>query len=156
NKELMVRQLQQRLDDSKFEEWLMPVNQTQGFHILLPQLAAFTRFATVKDYEDYLARLNSMPRVFDQMVVLMKLGMGKGLMPPKILLEQCVPQSDGLAKLKPEDSPFALPVKKFPESIGAADQERLRAAVLAAVKDKIEPAYAAFTVFLRDEYVSKG
>src|SRR5215470_2766549 len=27
NQELMVRQLQMRLDDAKFEEWLMPVNQ---------------------------------------------------------------------------------------------------------------------------------
>jgi uncharacterized protein (DUF885 family) len=77
-------------------------------------------------------------------------------MPPKILLEECVGQAANLAKLKPADSPFALPVKKFPDAIAKADQDRLRAAVLAAIKDKIEPSYAMFTKFLRDEYVAKG
>jgi uncharacterized protein (DUF885 family) len=156
NRELMVRRLHEQLDDAAFEEWLMPVNQLGGVHIQLPQIVQFLQFRTVKDYEDYLARLNAIPTVFDQVTTLMREGMKKGLMPPKILLQQCVGQADNLAKMKPDDSPFALPVKKFPDAIAKADQDRLRAAVLAAIKDKIEPSYATLTKFLRDEYVAKG
>jgi uncharacterized protein (DUF885 family) len=156
DQQIMLRQLHQRIDDARFEEWLMPVNQFAGVHIRLPQLVSQLSFTTVKDYEDYLTRLTTMPAVFDQTIALMKLGLAKQLVPPKILLEQCVTQTQALARAKPEDSPFAAPVKKFPEAIAAADQDRLRAAVLAAIKDKVLPSYAAFVAFLRTSYVARG
>ncbi len=156
NKELMVRGLEQALDDAKFEEWLQPVTQQNGVHIMLPQLASFIRLATVKDYEDYVARLNGIPTVFAQITALMRTGMAKGLVPPKILLEQCVGQAAGLAAQKPDQSPFAAPIGRFPKDMPKADQDRLRAAILDAVKTKVLPAYATFTTFLKDEYVPKG
>src|SRR5579863_9391605 len=133
SKELMVRELRIEADDLRFEGWLMPVNQMSGPHLRLPQLVAMTRFETVDDYEHYIARLHAIPHVFEQIQALLDAGIAKGLMPPKILLVQTVPQARGLAKGKPEASPFAHPVDKFPASISAADQTRLRAAVLAAV-----------------------
>jgi len=156
DQQLMVRQLRQRLDDARFEDWLMPVNQFGGVHLRLPQLVSQLSFKTVKDYEDYLARLTTIPAVFEQTMVLMKRGIEKQLVPPKILLEQCVAQTQGLATAKPADSPFAGPVKKFPEGIAGPDQDRLRAAVLAAIKDKVLPSYASFTTFLQKTYVPKG
>ena len=156
DQQIMVRQLRQRLDDARFEEWLMPVTQFGGVHLRLPQLVSQLSFKTVKDYEDYLTRLTTIPAVFEQTMVLMKRGIEKQLVPPKILLLQCVTQAQGLAKAKPADSPFAEPVKKFPEAIAKPDQERLRAAVLAAIKDKVLPSYASFTTFLRTTYVPRG
>lgn len=156
DQQIIVRQLRQRVDDARFEEWLMPVNQFGGVHIRLPQLVSQLSFKAVKDYEDYLTRLTAIPTVFDQTMTLMKLGVDKHLVPPKILLEQCVTQTQGLASARPEDSPFAVPVKKFPDAIAPPDQERLRAAVLAAIKDKVLPSYAAFAKFLRVSYVARG
>jgi uncharacterized protein (DUF885 family) len=156
NQELMVRGLRQTLDDARFEDWLQPVNQQGGVHIMLPQLASFIRLATVKDYDDYVARLNAIPQVFDQVTALMRIGMAKGLIPPKILLTQCVPQSAALAGQKPADSPFAAPLAKFPKDMPKADQDRLKAAILDAIKTKVLPSYVTFTKFLKDEYVPKG
>jgi uncharacterized protein (DUF885 family) len=154
--QIIERQLHQRLDDARFEDWLMPVNQFGGVHIRLPQLVSQLSFTTVKDYEDYVTRLTAIPTVFDQTMTLMKRGIEKQLVPPKILLEQCVTQAQGLATARPEDSPFAAPVKKFPDAIAREDQERLRAAVLAAIKDKVLPSYVAFAGFLRTTYVPRG
>jgi uncharacterized protein (DUF885 family) len=134
----------------------MPINQFGGVHIRLPQLVSQLSFKTVKDYEDYLTRLAAIPTVFDQTMALMKQGIEKQLVPPKILLEQCVTQVEGLARQRPEDSPFAVPVKKFPDTIAAADQDHLRTAVLAAIKDKVLPSYVALATFLRASYVAKG
>lgn len=156
DQQIIVRQLRERLDDARFEEWLMPVNQFAGVHIRLPQLVSLLPFQAVKDYEDYVVRLTTIPAVFEQTMTLMKLGIENQLVPPKLVLEQCVTQAQGLAKAKPEDSPFAGPVKKFPETIAKPDQDRLRAAVLAAIKDKVLPSYASFTAFLRSTYVPKG
>jgi uncharacterized protein (DUF885 family) len=156
DQQLMVRQLRQRLDNARFEEWLMPVNQFGGVHLRLPQLAAQLQFSSAKDYEDYVTRLAAVPAVFDQTVALMKLGVEKHLVPPRILLEECVKQTLALAGARPEDSPFAVPIKKFPDAIARADQDRLRTAVLAAIKDRVLPAYAGFARFLRDGYVPHG
>lgn len=156
NQQLMVRNLQESLDNARFEDWLMPVNQFGGVHIGLPQLVPMLPFATVKDYEDYVARLDKVPAVFDQLTALLREGMSKKLMPPKILLEQCVEQAAALSRGKVEDSPFYIPVKKFPAGISAADQKRLRGLIQASVRDKVLPSYVALTTFLRDTYVPAG
>jgi uncharacterized protein (DUF885 family) len=156
NQQLMVRSLKQSIDSERFEDWLMPVNQFGGAHIQLASLVPMLPFATVKDYDDYIARLGQIPAVFQQVTALMKAGLAKHLVPPKILLEQCVSQTVGLAKMAPEASPFAQPVKKLPAAIAKADQDRIRAAVLAAVRDKVLPSYVAFAAYLRDEYVPHG
>ena len=156
NKTLMVRGLKESLDNAKFENWLMPVDQFGGIHILIPQLVSILQFETVKDYEDYIARLKQYPAVLDESIVLMKKGASKHLVPPRILLEKVVVQAQGIGEQKPEDSPFAQPVKKFPAGISEADQARLRDGVIAAIRDGMNPAYMRFTAYVRDEYVPQG
>ncbi|HXN75120.1 MAG TPA: DUF885 family protein, partial [Gemmatimonadaceae bacterium] len=57
NRDLMVRNLRETLDAAKFREWEMPVSQMNGIHIDAPQLVTSLSFETVKDYDDYIARL---------------------------------------------------------------------------------------------------
>jgi uncharacterized protein (DUF885 family) len=156
NKTLMVRDLRMFIEGARFKSWEMPVSQFGGVHINLPQLVSVLSFQSVKDYEDYIARLNQIPRVFDENMIQMRKGMAEGLMPPRILLEKVVEQANGLATKTPEDSPFAQPFAKFPGSIPAADQTRLREQGLAAIRDSVLPAYVKFTKFVRDDYAPKG
>jgi uncharacterized protein (DUF885 family) len=156
NRELLIRELRERVEDAKFEDWLMPIDQFGGIHIQFGTLIPLLPFATTKDYDDYIARLRKAPAVFDQAIALMKLGLAKQLIPPRILLEQCVDQSLGLARGAPAASPFAQPVKQFPAAIGKPDQDRIRKAVIAAVKDQIQPMYKQLAAYLRDEYVPHG
>jgi len=156
NKELMVRDLKMNLEGARFKPWEMPVNQFSGIHIDAPQLVSVLSFESVKDYEDYISRLNQMPRLFDQTIIQMRKGMAEGLMPPKILLEQVVTQANGIATTSPEKSPFATPFDKFPDAVPAADRKRLRDAGLDAIRDSVLPAYVKFTAFVRDEYAAKG
>jgi uncharacterized protein (DUF885 family) len=156
NQQLMLRNLRQEQDEARFEDWLMPVNQFGGVHILLPGLVPMLPFATVKDYEDYLARLTKIPTVFEQTTELMRQGMAKQLMPPRILLEECVTQSAALAGGRAEDSPFLAPLKQFPAAISKPEQARLRTAILAAVRTQVMPSYVQFTGFLKDSYLPKG
>ena len=156
SQQLMVRDLRQALEDARFESWLMPVNQMSGIHLQLPQLVPLLPFATVADYEGYLERLRTLPVVLEQHQELMRLGQQKKLMPPRFLLERCVAQAEDLANDAPDKSPFAGPLQRFPEAISAADQERLRAAGLAAIRDRVLPAYARFTAYLRDAVRAPG
>jgi uncharacterized protein (DUF885 family) len=156
NKELMVRDLKMNLEGARFKPWEMPVTQQSGIHIEAPQLVSILSFSSVKDYEDYITRLNLLPRLFDQTIEQMRKGMAAGLMPPKILLEKVVTQANGIGTTATEQSPFAHPFDKFPDSFPEADRKRLREAGLAAIRDSVNPAYVKFTAFARDEYAPKG
>src|SRR5262249_15843230 len=125
NKELMVRNLRNSIEDERFKAWQMPVNQFNGIHIDFPQLISSLSFATVKDYDDFIARLKALPRAFDENMIQMRKGMNNNLMPPQILLTQVAEQAENIAKLKPEETPFAEPLKNFPKDFSEADKKRI-------------------------------
>jgi uncharacterized protein (DUF885 family) len=151
-----VRDLRNTVAGAKFKSWQMPVNQMSGIHLNAAQLPGALPFATVKDYEDYIVRLGKFPKIMDDNIANMRKGMAARLMPPKFLLEKVTGQAQGLAGSKGEASPFAVPLKSFPESISASDRERLRAGVLGAIERHVIPAYERFAAFVRDEYAPKG
>jgi len=156
NEVLLARDLKLALEGAKFEDWLMPVNQFGGMHTGPAELVTSLSFASVKDYDDYVARLRALPAVLDQATSLMRAGMAKGLMPPKFLLGKVAKQADDIAAPAPAASPFAAPLKKFPDAVPEADRARLRAACLAAIKDQVDPAYRNFAKFVRVEYAPHG
>jgi uncharacterized protein (DUF885 family) len=156
NKQLMIRDINIDLEGVRFKLWEMPVNQNNGPHVDLPQLPNLLSFENVKDYEDYISRLNQMPRLFDQNVVQMRKGMAENLMPPKLLLEKVVTQCNAITSTPAEKTPFAAPFDKIPESISEADRKRLRDAGITAIRDAVQPAYVKFAAFVRDEYAPKG
>lgn len=153
---LMIRQLQEELDNAQFENWLMPVDQFGGVQLDPPQLVSQIPVATVKNFEDYIKRLQTLPAVFEQVTELLREGVGKRLIPPAILLTQAVKQTRALATGTPDASPFAGPVHEFAATIPTADRPRLRAAVLAAIRDRVQPAYAALADYLAEHYVAHG
>jgi uncharacterized protein (DUF885 family) len=153
---LMIRELRQEIEGSQFKPWEMPVNQMGGLHLELPDLVALIPFNSVADYQNYLARLNQIPRAFDQTTANMRHGMRDGLMPPRYLLEKVAAEAEDVANKTGENSPFAKPVKEFPSSVPSSEQKRLREAVLAAITGQILPAYQHFAAFVRDEYALRG
>ena len=156
NKTLIVRQLREGLEGARFQPWLMPVNQIIGFHLEMAQMPSFLSFESAKDYQDLIARYRQMPTLFEQQTANMRKGMAAGLMPPKFLLEKVAVQAEGFATAKPEESPYAEPLSRFPDAMPAAERERLRGEVLAAIRESVIPAYARFTEFLKKEYVPRG
>jgi len=156
SRQLMIRELRLDIEGAHFKYWEMPVNQRDGPHLELPDLVTLTPFNTIKDYENYISRLRQIPRVFDQVIGNMRQGMRDGLMPPRYLLEKVAPEAEDVASQTGESSPFAKPLKEFPSTIPAANQEGLRAELLAAIGEQIIPVYKRFAAFVRDEYAPHG
>lgn len=156
NRDLMVRNLRSGLGWGRLRTWLMPVNQMGGIHLGAAQLPTSLPFATVKDYDDYVVRLGKFPKTIDDTITNMRKGMAARLMPPKFLLEKVADQASGIATTPAETSPFAQPLEKMPESFSAAEKERLRKAVLQAVRTSVIPAYEKFARFVREEYAPRG
>ena len=156
SRELLLREFVEDQEAADFKEWEMPVNQMGGIHTEYPQLVAELSFTTVKDYDDWIARLHLLPAAFDQVTQNMSLGMEDHRVPPKFLLEKALAQVKAMAAQKPEDSPLALPLKKFPASIKPAEQERIKTEMLDAIQKEVLPAYLRFARFMEVSYVPAG
>lgn len=156
SREMLLRRFTDDEEASEFKEWEMPVNQMGGIYATYPQLVAQLGFNEVKDYDDWIARLRSLPNAFDQVMTNMSIGMGDHRVPPKDLLEKTLEQVKQLANQKPEDSPLASPLKKFPASIPAAEQERIKEEMLSVIGKKVLPAYLRFARFMEVSYIPAG
>lgn len=156
SQDLLIRNLTEEQEAAEFKEWEMPLDQMHGIYETYPGLAAHLNFQDVKDYDDWIARLKAMPTAFDQVITNMSIGMEDHRVPPKYLLEQALAQVKELAGQKPEDSPLAAPLKKFPASIPAPDQERIRQETLAAIGKRVLPAYQRLARFLEVSYIPAG
>jgi uncharacterized protein (DUF885 family) len=77
-------------------------------------------------------------------------------MPPEYLLEKVLVQVETMAGQKPEDSPFAQPLKKFPKTVSAADQKRISGDLLNVIATDVLPSYQRFAKFMKVDYVPKG
>ncbi len=150
--DLMVRVLQQRIADYDLKEYEMPINQQNGIHTSLADLPLSVPFNTVKQYEDYIARLHQIPRVLSQTTEVLRAGMKDNLMPVKFLLEKLPVQCQGII----DADPFLLPTKKYPASISPEDQKRLTQQITDAINTDVIPAYKTFATFLRTEYAPHG
>jgi uncharacterized protein (DUF885 family) len=156
SKDLMARQLAEEQEAANFKPWEMPVDQFNGIQSELPQLVSILSFDTVKDYDDYIARMKKVPTAFQQISDNMMTGMDDHRVPPKYLLEKVLVQVNTIVQQKPEDTPFARPLKKFPAGISAAEQERIKAELLDAIQKQVLPAYARFAKFLQGQYIPAG
>jgi uncharacterized protein (DUF885 family) len=156
SKDLLEQNILELIEEVDLKTWEMPVTQFAGLHLFAAQLPAMLSFTTIKDYDDYIKRMRLLPTVFDRTTVVMRKGMADHLMPPRFLLEKVASQTEQIAKQAPDQTPFAAPFTKFPESIPAAEQTRLRTAGLAAIRESVLPAYARFVTFVRDDYAPKG
>ncbi|MEO8663019.1 MAG: DUF885 domain-containing protein [Bryobacteraceae bacterium] len=153
---IMIRDLEHNLEGVRFKDYEMPVNQMGGLHLNAAQFPSMLSFTNEKDYRDYITRLHKLPLGFDQTMELMRAGLKDNLMPPRFLLEKVVTQAAGLAAMKPEDSPFAEPLKKMPDTLAKETQDAIRRDLLSAIAKDVLPAYTRFSVFVRDEYAPKG
>ncbi|HWW61016.1 MAG TPA: DUF885 domain-containing protein [Thermoanaerobaculia bacterium] len=156
NRELMIRDLREGLEGDKFKAWRMPVNQMGGIHLNAARFPSLLSFTSSKDYDDYITRLRQFPKQIDDTIANMRRGMAEKMMPPKFLLEKVADQAEGFTKQEADKSPFAAPLAKMPDTIPAAEQERIRTALVETVRTSVIPAYAKFAKFVRDEYAPKG
>ncbi len=156
SRELLLRRFTEDEEGAQFKEWEMPVSQMSGIQIDYQQLVAQLPFKTVKDYDDWIARLRALPNAFEQISTNMSIGMEDQRVPPKYLLEKVLDQVKELLAQKPEDMPYALPLKHFPASIPAAEQQRIRTEMLGAITHKVVPAYVRFQRFLEASYIPAG
>jgi uncharacterized protein (DUF885 family) len=117
------------------------------------EIAEISPFATVKDYEDWIARLRSFGTYVDQVTELLRIGIREKRTAPRVIMDRVRPQLAAQRVATPEDSPFFAPFKQFPSSLSPADVKRLTAAGREAIATTVLPAFARFEKFFDGTYL---
>jgi len=153
NYDIFKRQIDNAIESYDLGDYQMPINADSGFHTGFSRLPKDVPLATVKDYENYISRLKSWPRYVREEITLMRLGLKRGMTVPRATLQGY----DGTIAAHVVDDPtksvFWAPFEKFPTSVAAAEQERLRTEGRAAVIDGAIVGYREFLDFFRHEYL---
>ncbi|HEX8326461.1 MAG TPA: DUF885 domain-containing protein [Hymenobacter sp.] len=147
------------LPDQKQIGWMMPFGQTGGLPQAMAQFGSGTGaqpFKTVKDYDNWLARVSQFPVWADSAIGNFCQGMARGVVLPKTLVLKMIPQLDALAAADPTKSVFYGPIAKLPATLPAADKERLTAAYQRAIGAQLVPTYQKLSAFLKNEYLPKA
>jgi uncharacterized protein (DUF885 family) len=111
-------------------------------------------FKTVKNYDDFLGRIDGFVIYVDQAIDNMKEGIRQGVTQPKILMAKYVPQLESQLVDSVEASGFYLPILNMPDGFSEADKERLTSAYKDAIANKILPTFERLNNFMGDEYLS--
>jgi prolyl oligopeptidase len=150
--ELFRRELQDRIDTQGFRGYLMPFSHDGGVQNL-EENAARLRFTSVKDYEDWIARLASIDEVIARTVRLAERGLETGYVAPRVLMER-LPDQIALQLVDvAEDSPFWRVFEEIPDTISAGDRERIRAAARETITRTVLPAYRELDRYFEGTYL---
>lgn len=153
SRDQLLRKFTDDQEASELKPWEMPITQSTGIQTTYPDLVAKLSFTTVKDYDDWIARLHAIPTAFDQVTENMSIGMEDRRLPSPDLMAKVLVQVKQMAAQKPEDSPFALPLKSFPSTVNPDEQARIKDEMLSAIKNEVLAAYIRFARFLEVIYI---
>jgi len=138
---------------------LLPVNQTGrtwpgGFPVIGAGRGSHP-FKTERNYEDFLGRIDGFVTWMDTAIANMRLGIERGITQPREAMLKVVPQLDAHIVEDPRTSMFYEPVRNFPASFDGETRRALEDRYVAAIRDKIVPAYRRLRAFVHDEYLPR-
>jgi uncharacterized protein (DUF885 family) len=140
----------------QFPFYLTPVDQFRDFRLSFSQLGAGSGnhpFKTVKDYDDFLKRINQFVSISDTAIAYMRKGIRVKRVQPRIVMEKVIPQIKAMLVDTISKSLFYNPIKNLPANFSAEDKQRLTAAYTTAIQQEIMPAYTRLLTFIQDEYM---
>lgn len=153
NYDIFARGKAESIEEFELGLHLIPITNREGFHTFFPQLPDNVPLLTVADYESYIARLRAFRPWVGQHVELMREGMRRGMVLPRVSLEGIEGSLEPHIVADPAQSLLYKPFTTFPAGVPEAERARLAAAGRAAVAESVVPGYRDFLQFIQREYV---
>jgi uncharacterized protein (DUF885 family) len=152
NYDLFKHNFERAIEGYKFHVFLIPLNQRGGIQTQ-DELADSLRFQTLKDFEDWIARMHAFPVLMDQTIALMREGIKERMVHPKVIMERIPAQIDKQIVADAATSGFYKPFQHFSREISSTDQQRLIKEALQAIEQDVVPSYKKFKQFFVKEYL---
>ena len=154
--EIFKAQRENAIEGLRYPWWLVPINQFSSCRIgsrSWARGATIHPFNTVKNYEDFLGRIEDFSIWVEQAIDNMRAGIAEGYVNPEVLMERTLPQLQAHIVDEVPESLFYQPIANFPDTIAEEDRERLTLLYESAIDDTVIPSYRRLHDFIRDEYL---
>ncbi|GEM_PF-31571 len=149
--DLFKRDLEHRIERYEFGTHLF----FGRFYNNLVDLHERAPMETTEDYRNYIKRLESIPRYFDQYMERFSKGLETGFTTPKVLFEEEYTNQGIMRQIveMAEESDFYEPFKKFPSSISENERKKLKEEGREVIMNSVVPAYRELMDFMENEYI---
>jgi len=155
NAELLLYSFEDDISDYRFKSYLNPILSEGGFHTNITGIAN-TTFRNQKDVEDYLNRLQDIPRYMEEHFGLMRVGLKAGIAQPYHVVKSFNNTYEVHIVQQPEQSVFWKPFVKKPSSISEGDWQKNLVKAKDIVMTKAVAGYVAVKKFFEQEYLPKA
>ncbi|MTI33075.1 DUF885 domain-containing protein [Xanthovirga aplysinae] len=153
NYEVFYFLVDNRVQESSFEPFLIPISADGGFHINFVYMAGGHPFDNVEHFEQYIGKLQDIKEKTQSNISLMRTGIQKGItLPAAILVDYEKKSVDPHIVDDPTKSYFYKPFLDMPSSISESKKKELRQKGVQGIRESVIPAYQSFSSFLKKEY----
>jgi uncharacterized protein (DUF885 family) len=154
--DLLIRELDVAIAGFAYPDYLMPVSHyisPPAYFVELGSGEGIHPFRTVRDYDNFLGRIDGFEAWMRQAIANMREGMERGIVQPRFVAQRMVGQMRQHVVEQPEDSVFFRPVADMPGDIPPEERDRLGAAYRTAIMEQIVPSFSAMADFVEKEYL---
>ncbi|RPI13095.1 MAG: DUF885 domain-containing protein [Lysobacterales bacterium] len=148
-----------RVEGYRYPSELLPIHPFDAAHTEFAVLASgrgAQPFRTLRDYENFLARMDGYVEWTEQVANNLRLGLAKGVVLPQLVVERTVEQLDALATDDPRASAYWQPILNFPAGLSVADRQRLITAYDDKLRNRVLPAQRRLRDYLQVEYLPQA
>ena len=146
----------QRVRFARYDDWRLPFNSDSGFYSEILLIDDAQTLRTVRDYENYIARLNDVRRYFREQIANMRIGLRDGFTLPREIIGGVSQVIGGFRFENAETTNFYAPFATFPASVPESERARLRETGRAAIANSVIPAFDEFRTFFETEYAPRA
>jgi uncharacterized protein (DUF885 family) len=139
-----------------FPEHLLPLLPGDGLPARFAQMgsgAGAHPFATVADYDAFLARVGDFERWVELAIGNLRQGAQARVVHPRLVVEGSIAELRQILSASFEAGPFSGPLARLPDSFPAAERERLAAAFRRSFEERVRPAYQRLHDALLADYL---
>lgn len=157
NYALFLRDYEESVEGQRFPNELFAINQMGGVHTMLPRLAQNLQPRTVKDIDDFVARLRAYPKYVEQSIARMKVGVEKGITPAQVTLKGVEAQLRAQLPANVEENPILKAgFTTRPSELTEEQWTTQRGKVVAAIREAVNPANQRLLEFWTGSYYPKA
>jgi uncharacterized protein (DUF885 family) len=153
NFDLFRKELLLDIEGEKFPSELMPLNQMNGVQQDIAQTLSLMPLEREKDFHDVIARIRAAPKLIDQNIALLRLGLAQRVTPPRIVLRDVSQQIQNQIVEDLRRNPVYAPFTNFPSSISGNVRASLTNDAEIAIREQLLPAWRKLSDYFSKEYL---
>ena len=156
NHKLFSYQLGLKKEGRAFPNEFLVIDQLWGLHAMFVGTFLIMPKRNVKDFDNILVRLEGIPKIIDQNIVLMKKGLELNITLPQIALRDVPAQIRAQITDNPEEAPLLKWFEDFPKTVSENDQQKIKERAAEIYSKKVKPAMEDLLAFVENTYLPES